>query len=91
MDTCEIQNCCVYYQQADSIVFEGGVDRQPEIQKSNHTLMINRKEKYFMAGCYVDFSYNVGLGKIKELANIENKHSTKSWDVLLFSIAMEYL
>lgn len=58
--------------------FEGGVDRQLEIKRSNHTLMINRKEKYFMAGCYVHFSYNVGLGKIKELANIENKHSTKS-------------
>lgn len=54
------------------------MDRQPEIKRSNHTLMINRKEKYFMAGCYVHFSYNVGLGKIKELANIENKHSTKS-------------
>lgn len=39
--------------------FEGGVDRQPEIKRSNHTLMINRKEKYFMAGCYALLIFHI--------------------------------
>lgn len=53
VDTCEIQNCCVYYQRAGIIVFwRGEWTDNRKLKKNNHTLKINRKEKYFMAGCY---------------------------------------